>query len=238
MSKIGTADIKGIMLGSTEISKAYLGSEIVYQKSSPLPYDAEIEWLESSGNGGSSGQVINSNVLIPANCRHVEYHFKFLFVKNQKGVLCGHQKSGYGNPRTYLFYSKNARYTRDFYAGNLLGNVYINPQEVVEGYVTLDEDTGKLCFYRNGTLSNEFTMSGSALNRNYPIRFFGGSYANKLDDLASIRMWKFSIIHGSNLVRDYIPVRVGQVGYMYDKVSGQLFGNAGTGNFTLGSDKN
>jgi hypothetical protein len=38
------------------------------------------------------------------------------------------------------------------------------------------------------------------------------------------------------LVFDAIPVRVGDVGYMYDKVSGQLFGNAGKGAFVLGSD--
>lgn len=38
------------------------------------------------------------------------------------------------------------------------------------------------------------------------------------------------------LVRDYIPVRVGTTGYMYDKVSGQLFGNAGSGSFTYGND--
>ena len=46
------------------------------------------------------------------------------------------------------------------------------------------------------------------------------------------KIWK-----GGSLVRDYIPVRVGQVGYMYDKVSGQLFGNSGTGDFVLGPDK-
>jgi hypothetical protein len=40
----------------------------------------------------------------------------------------------------------------------------------------------------------------------------------------------------SVLIRDIIPVRVGNVGYMYDNVSGQLFGNAGTGNFILGND--
>jgi hypothetical protein len=39
------------------------------------------------------------------------------------------------------------------------------------------------------------------------------------------------------LVRDFIPVRVGTTGYMYDKVSGQLFGNSGTGEFILGADK-
>ena len=43
------------------------------------------------------------------------------------------------------------------------------------------------------------------------------------------------------LERDFIPVRVGSganaVGYMYDRVSGQLFGNAGTGAFVIGPDK-
>ena len=43
---------------------------------------------------------------------------------------------------------------------------------------------------------------------------------------------------GSTLVRDFIPVRIGQTGYLFDKVSRQLFGNSGTGNFILGPDKN
>lgn len=39
------------------------------------------------------------------------------------------------------------------------------------------------------------------------------------------------------LARDFIPVRVGQVGYLYDKVSGRLFGNANsTGSFGIGND--
>lgn len=44
------------------------------------------------------------------------------------------------------------------------------------------------------------------------------------------------LYHDGILVRDFIPVRVGNVGYMYDEVSGQLFGNAGTGEFILGPD--
>lgn len=38
------------------------------------------------------------------------------------------------------------------------------------------------------------------------------------------------------LIRDLYPVRVGDVGYMYDLVSGQLFGNSGSGSFVLGED--
>lgn len=236
MIAFGSSDMTKAYVGSTEVGKVYLGSGLVCGGDSPaLPYDAEIEYLESSGNGSSTGQAINSNVLIPASCSHVEYHFKFMFVKNQKGVLCGHQTAIHGNPRTYLFYSSSAQSVRDFYAGNKIGSVVISSQEIVDGYITLDEGD-ILAFYRNGTLVNQFTLSGSALNKDFPLRLFGGSYGNSLDDLASIRMWNFSIIHGDTLVRDYIPVRVGTVGYMYDRVSGELFGNSGTGSFTLGAD--
>lgn len=37
-------------------------------------------------------------------------------------------------------------------------------------------------------------------------------------------------------VRNFVPVRVGNVGYMYDIVSGRLFGNSGIGDFILGPD--
>lgn len=40
------------------------------------------------------------------------------------------------------------------------------------------------------------------------------------------------------LVRDFIPVRVGRAGYLFDRVSGEYlpFGNKGTGSFVLGPD--
>lgn len=40
---------------------------------------------------------------------------------------------------------------------------------------------------------------------------------------------------GTN-VCDLIPVRIGTVGFMYDKVSGLFFGNSGAGSFVLGPD--
>ena len=48
---------------------------------------------------------------------------------------------------------------------------------------------------------------------------------------------KYAKFHkGSILVRDFIPVRKGTVGYLYDRVTGALFGNAGTGDFVIGPD--
>jgi hypothetical protein len=54
MSKIGTADIKGIMLGNTEIVKACLGSSIVWEKAEPEPVlpdnYQEVEYIYTTGS--------------------------------------------------------------------------------------------------------------------------------------------------------------------------------------------
>lgn len=50
------------------------------------------------------------------------------------------------------------------------------------------------------------------------------------------KVYYCKIWNGSDLVFDAIPVRVGQVGYMYDRVSDMLLPNIGTGSFTLGND--
>jgi len=54
---------------------------------------------------------------------------------------------------------------------------------------------------------------------------------------SSAKLYSCTIYDGTTLVRDFIPVRIGQKGYLYDKVSRTLFGNAGTGNFVVGPDK-
>ena len=67
--------------------------------------------------------------------------------------------------------------------------------------------------------------------------FSGNTALEDLSHPACIRMYFCEIYDGSTIVRSFVPVRVGQVGYLFDRVSGQLFGNAGTGAFTIGPDK-
>ena len=53
------------------------------------------------------------------------------------------------------------------------------------------------------------------------------------------RVMSFSVTDATTgqKIQDLIPVRKDGVGYMYDRVSGQLLGNSGTGDFVLGPDK-
>lgn len=65
---------------------------------------------------------------------------------------------------------------------------------------------------------------------------FGGIRPNAGRN-GSVRLYSIKIYGIGNVkILDLIPVRVGTVGYMYDRVSGRLFGNQGTGEFVLGSD--
>lgn len=52
------------------------------------------------------------------------------------------------------------------------------------------------------------------------------------------RVYSASIWTGSSmsLVRDFVPCRIGQTGYLFDRASGELFGNDGSDDFVLGQD--
>lgn len=74
----------------------------------------------------------------------------------------------------------------------------------------------------------------TSFSSNYNIIIFGLRAGNN-NHSTNVKIKNFYIKKGS-VELDLIPVRVGTVGYMYDRVSGQLFGNAGTGSFVLGPD--
>ena len=85
--------------------------------------------------------------------------------------------------------------------------------------------------YQNGGIENALFVSP------YNITMFG----DNTQGVPTARKARFEYIRAVDaatnvLELDLIPVRIGTVGYMYDRVSGQLFGNMGTGDFVLGPD--
>ena len=81
-----------------------------------------------------------------------------------------------------------------------------------------------------------FTGAGSVILFNF-CNYVNGQRQMIAATVRPIRIYSCAIYDGSTLVRSYVPVRSGSVGYLYDRVSGQLFGNAGTGAFAIGPDK-
>lgn len=231
MSYIGANKIGGMHLGSTTIAKAYLGSDLVYQKSGvtpPLPYDAELEYLESSGT-----QYIDT--LFKPN-KDTKMDVVYMFRSYSTLIPFGVRDSGDAYDAKNGIFRTNMRSYGRVAFGNGTGtntNVYVGNSYFNVYDIFFDKNE----VYLDGNLVT--TIPYSDWQSNYNIYLFGVNtggtfgYSNSNVVIYSCKIWD-----DNTLVRDFIPVRIGTVGYMYDQVSKMFFGNAGSGDFILGNDKN
>lgn len=191
---------------------------------SGLPYDAEVEYLESDGNQYIDTEFKNNqDTRFLGKFKFTEYkQWAHLFgsfggVRNSSKVFC---EENYSNTQVQTYYgptSGTKRWT-------------LNPNTGIYIY-----DLNKNIHTING---NKQTYTARTFQSNYNVFVFcSAGYSGEPSGIARCRCYYFRIYDNGTLVRDMIPVRVGQVGYMYDKISKKLYGNEGTGDFTFGSDK-
>ena len=87
---------------------------------------------------------------------------------------------------------------------------------------TIDSSNKQDVSYKQGTM---------------PMCLFAvSSYSNPGYRPSKIAIAYFRAFCKNEIVCDLVPVRISEVGYMYDKVSKRLIGNAGNGKFILGPD--
>lgn len=214
MTNAEIAAASKIMLGTTEAVAMYIGSTQVWKKTA---YDAEITYIESNGT-----QFIDTGILLFDTS---DVNFSIEFKANILGRSGGY--STYGNVI-------NAMYEVSPYPGFVyrVSNESVNTLQL-SGTGSIDQ---------LGTVDNvavrTISANTTASTHNTSTTIFAGYDSNNNPwRFVDMRLYYLKILNHGILVRDFIPVRVGQVGYLYDKISGQLFGNLGTGNFILGPDK-
>ena len=186
-----------------------------------LPYDAEIEFLESTGT-----QWIDTGVIATENTR----------VKATLMTLSTNNKNWFGGQVTGLGSNANG-FCFNAYASSRVELVFGGSGWVVPAVSDIVNRIFTLDFSKDGVVIDGITVATPSYTtfaqQTAPIAIFvrvgGSAYVNG-------RLYAFQIYQNGILVRDYIPVRKGTVGYLYDRVSGKLFGNAGTGDFVLGPD--
>ncbi len=185
-----------------------------------LPYDAEIEYLGSTG-----AQFIDTGI-IPTSSTGIG--IEITNGSNTDNYFCGLRNDS-GNTRWCI--------------GTSL-RLYAAYGSVIDTS-TSDKPNGTFPCYLNYLNSKKFTSSVSQKEYDLPSLLFTPLYNIRLFGSAGISAgyaWWSGKIHwakisdGESIIMDLIPVRVGSVGYMYDKISGRLLGNDGTGNFVLGND--
>lgn len=195
---------------------------------SNLPYDVEIEYIESTGT-----QYIdtlykpNQDTRIIAIMRCV--------VSTNYGVLFG--CGTYNSLNSVMIdYETGITGTLHIKYGN--NSSWTNVSSIHGDYEIHTYDFNKNNFYLDNELvsSNTYSTFQSTSNLGIFTNIKGNGTGSSSNFFIG-KLYSFKIYDNNVLVRDYIPVRVGQVGYLYDKVSDQLFGNSGTSSFTLGKDK-
>ena len=192
-----------------------------------LPYDAEVEYLESTGT-----QYITVGLLGKNN---YDFDYKVVFTKLSTSDATG-IGGEYLTGRNCYIGLVRADKTFTYHYKDTTSPVVVasNIKENTDYNVYAHLYSGEQYFVINGTKSETGTIKGD-FTSDYYLRLF--SVNSNWPLYSHLKLYYCKIFDNGILVRDYIPVRVGNVGYMYDKVSGQLFGNAGTGSFILGPDK-
>ena len=194
------------------------------------PYDAEVEYLENASGGG---QYIDTGVLLTDDSTFEVVYQPLEFPTDSNGayVVCG-SRSDVSNVQRII--ALHSAHDGQNYTCIQKGGFDTNWRVLYEsGFVTvrIGPTLGAINLY-------EFNLP-SVQSSNTPMYLFG-QYADIDPSLFAakyrLRVSSFKMWQGSNLVRDFIPVRKNGVGCFYDKVSGQLFGNQGTGAFLYGSD--
>ena len=216
------------LISFSEIKKSSIAaSTIIMKNQTSQKYDAEVKYLDSTGN---------EFIVIPFDFKngHIRIEGKAnslleLNVKTNKWYL------GMCNASSTI--ARVGRYS------NLNGSSATTLYD--DGFV-LDYNSYTYDLYRkrrNGNLSViwENTTNIEAWNKYLPqfnidnIVLFG-ALSNGIQSWPS-RIYRIKVIVDDNVIYDLIAVRKNGIGYMYDKISEQLFGNNGTGNFVIGPDK-
>ena len=229
MLYLGETGISKLYLGETPIAKAYLGESLVWSATQPLPYDAEVEYLESTGT-----QWIDTGVYGAYN-RGTEIDFAVTSIQSEKGIF-----GCLGLPRQCLILAS------DYFRYDLgPGSSYRYPQTTARRVVSYNPSSRAMTDSVYGVVGwddyyqTEFSETPDTMT----------IFADKRDGaivsasrITSMRLYGFRVWDSSGNLLDVIPVRftneLGQSeGAMYDRVSGQLFRNQGTGDFTIGPDK-
>ncbi len=214
----------------------YVGSHKVMfalKSEEPLPYDAEVEYLKSDGR-----PYIDSGIETAGD---LSIQCRVMINEDKNSAFCGgianNPGGGYfrhhGNIYNYAVYYLQAN-------SDTQANLYYSSSPSINKWYDIVVNADGISGTLNGSALT--VRDSSPLSSSLHMGTNFGIFA-RISPIVAVQSTKcqiayFKILRGGVLLRDFIPVRVGTTGYLYDKVSKQLFGNQGSGSFVVGPDKN
>lgn len=200
-----------------------------------LPYDSEVEYIESTGT-----QYIDTGVIAKSPCA-ISCDFVWTALSDNALLIGAANTSALSTKALYAIgqYPRGKWFIR-------FGNVYSSVSNT--GDIRSGEMNSVIVVLEKNNVSRiiggqtSVSLIGQA-EQNVGLPFFLFAInRNGVDSFhSSARVYGLQMFSNGVLVRDMIPVRVtndlgGVEGAMYDRVTGELFRNAGSGSFIVGPD--
>lgn len=180
----------------------------------PSPYDHEIEYIECDGD-----QWIDTGV-IPSELQSLAFEMEFTPLQAENGsAMFGSYYDWQHLGFSFWFYNV-WRLT--------IGKHYVLITSIRDVIYHVNYDGLGLLKVNN----SEYAITPDEIQEGGQIFIFRENHNGPTSPKVKARLYSMKL---SN-VRDFIPVRKDGKGYLFDRVSGQLFGNSGTGEFILGPD--
>jgi len=227
---VNFANVKSITIPEGDVKSIAIGGVTVWEKPNPLPYDAEVEYVETEGDA-----YVNTGVYL-ASTSSVFATFSncLAAIRSQLfGARSGFQNKmfsvQYTSPETINFnFGDTQSQLFNATIDNAATSIVVQNGVLTFGPYTIDRSS-------TPAFLTEFQALILSMNN--------GGVPNVR--YAGLRCHGFRIEHGGVLVRDYAPVRVGTAGYLYDRANptggplgNGLYGSATATPLVAGPDKN
>lgn len=223
MLKLGEKTISKLYYGDKAISKAYWGEKLVFNKITK-PYYCEVEYLESTGtqyiDTGLTGNT-NTKAELSVTISTQSTGNVGIFGSRGNSANSNLLAIGYGTSALAIDFNNSSYSIYRAAISYAPGTKYICYTSKEERFI---KDENGLVLAQNTTLCNDTISTGKLLlfaETGVNLRLEGKIFYAKIwDDV---------------LARDYIPVLDNNMRpCLYDKVTGKLFYNQGSGEFIAG----
>ena len=182
-----------------------------------LPYDSEVEYLESTGSKTFISFGLSSNYDSGVIVMSYDYDFgnRLIVMGSSANTFAYFELNEKGfwklaDNKSTIACVRGKKTRIQIYADK---TVSVDGENIGSRSVILGAQSPyEFCIFMTGNHNLGFNANGARCH--------------------SVMLEKSGVV-----VIDAIPVRVGSAGYMFDRVSGILFGNASIGAFLLGPDK-
>ena len=217
-----------------------LGARTATWSGKRLPYDAEVEWLEE----GPAVSYIQTDIPTTKNTSCAASLEVVNATKMDGGGICC---AIYGLGLSWDFYSYGLFYLTQVGQGKR-GRVNFHGYNNVLSNVLQTDDPVRFDVSVSANGSDNVIVSCGSFSSSASIKNIKDSGRFTLlwnlsnNSLAKTRLIEVVFSVDNTILGSFIPVRFTNEdgvseGAMYDKVSGQLYRNAGTGAFIIGPDK-